>query len=56
MANTDDQDQTDQELKDRRFVAYLEWAHKEVSTWPEWKRNLLGGYPGSHKPAQSDRD
>ncbi len=25
-----------------RFAAYLEWATKEVATWPEWKRRVLG--------------
>jgi hypothetical protein len=26
----------------KRFKSHLEWSRKEVATWPEWKRNLLG--------------
>lgn len=27
-----------------RFLKHLEEASKIVATWPEWKRNILGGH------------
>jgi vacuolar-type H+-ATPase subunit H len=31
-----------EDAKSKQFVEHLEAASKIVSTWPEWKRNVLG--------------
>lgn len=38
--------------KDKKFIEFLEWASKEVATWPEWKRNCLGRI-GDDEPERS---
>lgn len=30
------------EERSKHFREFLEWATKEVASWPEWKRNVLG--------------
>jgi len=29
-------------INKEQFSNYLEWASKEVKTWPEWKQGVLG--------------
>lgn len=40
---------------DVRFRAYLKWAHAEVLTWPDWKRNLLGWHYRERKESDADQ-
>jgi hypothetical protein len=37
------------EASRQKFLAHLDHASKLVATWPEWKRNLLGGYTDNSK-------
>ena len=30
-------------IEDQNFVRHLNWASEVVATWPEWKKNILGG-------------
>lgn len=43
------------EAERKAFEAHLEWAAAEVATWPEWKRNVLGGVrPKDNQPLPSE--
>jgi hypothetical protein len=35
-----------------RFEEHLKRASLKVGTWPEWKQEMLGGFPHGHSIAQ----